>query len=61
MTHEGVFRQAAVVKGENRDTAWFSLLDHEWPAMKSAFDLWLDASNFDGDGRQIKRLDEFRK
>ncbi len=61
MSAEGVFRQAAVVKGENRDTAWFSLLDHEWPAMKSAFEQWLDASNFDGKGQQIKRLQDFRK
>lgn len=60
MSFEGVFRQAAVVKGENRDTAWFSLLDHEWPAMKLAFNAWLDPSNFDREGQQIKRLDEFR-
>lgn len=60
MTHEGVFRQAAVVKGENRDTAWYSLLDHEWPAMKTAFQAWLDPSNFDAEGRQVKKLQELK-
>lgn len=60
MTAEGVFRQAAVVKGENRDTAWFSMLDHEWPAMRTAFERWLDPSNFDGDGRQKKKLQELK-
>jgi len=61
MSAEGVFRQAAVVKGENRDTAWFSLLDHEWLEMKNVFEQWLDASNFDGEGSQLKRLQEFRE
>ncbi len=60
MSAEGVFRQAAVVKGENRDTAWFSMLDSEWPEMKMAFKQWLDASNFDSEGRQLKRLQEFK-
>lgn len=60
MTAEGVFRQAGVVKGENRDTAWFSLLDHEWPVMKQAFESWLDPSNFDSKGQQIKRLQELK-
>ncbi len=60
MSPEGVFRQAAVVKGENRDTAWFSLLDHEWPAMRGAFEQWLDPANFDSDGQQIKKLQELR-
>lgn len=60
MSPEGVFRQAAVVKGENRDTAWYSILDHEWPSMKSAFEQWLHPSNFDKDGGQIKRLRDFR-
>jgi len=52
MTYEGTFRQAAVVKGENRDTAWFSLLDREWPQAKAAFETWLAPENFDADGRQ---------
>ena len=60
MSAEGVFRQAAVVKGENRDTAWFSMLDSEWPEIKLAFEQWLDASNFDEEGQQIKRLQEFK-
>jgi len=53
---EGVFRQHMVVKGRNRDTAWFSLLDHEWPAVAAAFDAWLDPDNFDTQGRQIAPL-----
>lgn len=60
MTFEGVFRQAGVVKGENRDTAWFSLLDHEWPRAKAAFEAWLAADNFDQHGRQKRRLEDIR-
>jgi RimJ/RimL family protein N-acetyltransferase len=52
MAFEGVFRQHLVVKGENRDTAWFSLLDREWPQTKAAFEIWLAPENFDADGRQ---------
>lgn len=52
MAFEGVFRQHLVVKGENRDTAWFSLLDREWPRTKAAFETWLAPENFDADGRQ---------
>ncbi|WP_295806250.1 GNAT family protein [uncultured Nitratireductor sp.] len=59
-THEGVFRQHMVMKGESRDTAWYSILDCEWPALKSAFDAWLDPANFDKEGRQKKRLEAFR-
>ncbi|HEX4770560.1 MAG TPA: GNAT family protein [Bryobacteraceae bacterium] len=63
-TFEGVFRQHMIVKGRNRDTAWFSMLDREWPARKSAFERWLDPSNFDEAGRQRKTLatlvNEFR-
>ena len=55
-TFEGIFRQHMVVKGQNRDTAWFSMLDKEWPARKSSFEAWLDPANFDGDGRQRKSL-----
>ncbi len=47
-TFEGIFRQHMVVKGQNRDTAWFSMLDSEWPARKAAFEAWLDPANFDG-------------
>jgi RimJ/RimL family protein N-acetyltransferase len=53
---EGVFRQADVVKGRNRDTAWFSITDGEWPAVKAAFERWLAPANFDGAGRQRERL-----
>ncbi|MGR3272143.1 N-acetyltransferase [Thalassococcus profundi] len=55
-TYEGTFRQAAVVKGRNRDTAWFSILDREWPAQKARFDRWLAPSNFDAAGRQRQPL-----
>jgi len=55
-TFEGIFRQHMIVKGQNRDTAWFSMLDGEWPARKAAFEAWLDPANFDKDGRQRKSL-----
>jgi RimJ/RimL family protein N-acetyltransferase len=51
-TFEGIFRQHMIVKGRNRDTAWFSMLDSEWPARKANFERWLDPSNFGADGRQ---------
>lgn len=57
---EGIFRQAAVVKGRNRDTAWYSIIDSEWPALERAFDRWLAPSNFDAQGQQIRRLSDFR-
>lgn len=53
---EGVFRQATVVKGRNRDTAWFAMIDSEWPALQAAFDAWLNPTNFASDGRQIESL-----
>lgn len=49
---EGVFRQHMIVKGRNRDTAWFSMTDGEWPARRAAFERWLDPANFDAEGRQ---------
>jgi len=55
-TFEGIFRQHMIVKGCNRDTAWFSMLDSEWPVRKAAFERWLDPQNFDGSGRQLKSL-----
>lgn len=55
---EGVFRQATVVKGRNRDTAWFSIIDREWPALKDAFERWLNPANFDDQGRQRVRLSQ---
>jgi len=57
---EGVFRQAAVVKGRSRDTAWFSLLDNEWPTTRAAFEAWLDPTNFDAQGQQQKSLASLR-
>jgi RimJ/RimL family protein N-acetyltransferase len=53
---EGIFRQHMVVKGKNRDTAWFSILDSEWPARKAAFERWLGPENFDIEGRQRTSL-----
>ena len=55
-TYEGIFRQHMVVKGRNRDTAWFSLLDREWPAVRAAFERWLAPDNFDAAGRQRASL-----
>ncbi len=55
-TYEGTFRQATHYKGRNRDTAWFSVIDSEWPALKTRFAAWLDPANFDTDGRQRERL-----
>jgi RimJ/RimL family protein N-acetyltransferase len=49
---EGIFRQHMIVKGRNRDTAWFSMLDFEWPVRRANFERWLDPSNFGEDGRQ---------
>lgn len=60
MTYEGTFRQATVVKGRNRDTAWFAILDEQWPDMKSAFERWLDPVNFDATGNQLASLDSFK-
>ena len=53
---EGIFRQATVVKGRNRDTAWYAVIDREWPALRLAFLRWLDSTNFDARGRQRQRL-----
>lgn len=53
---EGVFRQHMIVKGQNRDTAWFSMLDGEWPRLKAAFERWLEPGNFDADGTQKTNL-----
>ncbi len=59
-TAEGVFRQHMIVKRENRDTAWFSMLDGEWPRISAAFEAWLDPRNFTRNGAQIRRLADFR-
>ncbi|APR38223.1 GNAT family N-acetyltransferase [Paraburkholderia sp. SOS3] len=57
-TFEGIFRQAIVVHGRNRDTAWFSIIDSEWPAIRTAFDTWLEPENFDAGGVQRRKLAE---
>jgi RimJ/RimL family protein N-acetyltransferase len=57
---EGIFRQAIVYKGRSRDTAWYSVLDKEWPALDAAFRAWLDPANFDPAGRQRRTLTELR-
>ncbi len=58
LSFEGIFRQAAVVKGRNRDTAWYAAIDSEWPALHAAFRGWLEPSNFDPQGRQKMPLSE---
>ena len=55
-TYEGTFRKATIYKGRSRDTAWFSITDDEWPALKRAFETWLSPVNFGADGRQIQKL-----
>ena len=55
-TFEGIFRQHMVVKGRNRDTAWYAMIDRDWPAIRQAFESWLDPSNFDAEGRQRRSL-----
>ena len=57
---EGIFRQATVYKLRNRDTAWFSILDGEWPPLRTSFERWLSPDNFDAAGKQRRRLQELR-
>ncbi|ENF7815210.1 GNAT family N-acetyltransferase [Enterobacter soli] len=59
--YEGRFRQALVVKGHNRDTDWFSILDKEWQALECAFQNWLATDNFTADGKQIRSLESWRE
>ena len=59
-TFEGIFRQATIYKGRNRDTAWYSVIDRDWPAVKNALEHWLDPANFDESGRQKRSLASFR-
>lgn len=56
--YEGLFRQATVYRARNRDTAWFAVVDGEWPALRARFERWLDPANFDARGRQRKRLED---
>lgn len=60
-TFEGVFRQHMIVKGRSRDTAWFAMLDTEWPSIKAAFEAWLAPGNFDDAGQQRQSLAALRK
>ena len=55
---EGVFRQATLYQGRNRDTAWYAITDRDWPALKRAYETWLDPANFDATGAQKTRLSE---
>jgi RimJ/RimL family protein N-acetyltransferase len=55
-TFEGIFRQAIVYRERNRDTAWFSIIDSEWPALRTSYTRWLEAGNFDAQGQQVERL-----
>jgi RimJ/RimL family protein N-acetyltransferase len=57
---EGIFRQHMVIKDENRDSAWYSMLDGEWPGIRTGFERWLAPANFDADGRQHQRLSQLR-
>jgi RimJ/RimL family protein N-acetyltransferase len=58
---EGIFRQATITKGRNRDTAWFSILDSEWPGLRACLETWLDPENFDPAGKQKHALREIRR
>ena len=60
-SYEGIFRQAAVVKGRNRDTAWFACIDTEWPALREAYRAWLHPSNFDAKGGQRESLSDLTR
>ena len=60
-TFEGTHRQISVAKGRNRNTDWLSILDHEWPTCRAAFEQWLSGSNFDGYGKQLQRLQDIRE
>jgi RimJ/RimL family protein N-acetyltransferase len=57
---EGIFRQATVYKGRNRDTAWYAAIDRDWPRLERVFTRWLEPENFDDDGRQRARLEDLR-
>src|SRR4051812_43009367 len=59
-TFEGIFRQHMIIKGRNRDTAWYSMLDSEWPTVRAGFERWLDPGNFGDEGRQRARLEDCR-
>lgn len=60
-SYEGIFRQATIVKGRNRDTAWFAVIDKEWPGLREAYRTWLAPANFDARGRQRERLSDLTR
>ncbi len=60
-SYEGIFRQATVYRQRNRDTAWFSVIDGEWPALREAYKAWLAPRNFDAEGRQRERLGDLTR
>jgi RimJ/RimL family protein N-acetyltransferase len=60
-TYEGIFRKAMVIKGRNRDTAWFAITDDKWPRLREAFETWLDPANFDSAGHQRARLEDLSR
>jgi RimJ/RimL family protein N-acetyltransferase len=55
-TFEGIFRQHQIIKGQNRDTAWFAMIDGDWPRIRAGYERWLDPSNFEADGMQKSKL-----
>lgn len=60
-SYEGIFRNSVVIKGRNRDTAWYAAIDAEWPILKKALERWLTEDNFDAEGKQKKRLSDLTK
>ncbi len=61
LSYEGVFRQATIVKGRNRDTAWFAAIDSDWPALQEAFSVWLSDANFTDEGKQRESLSDLTR
>ena len=61
LSYEGIFRQATVYRGRNRDSAWYAAIDSEWPALKAAFETWLDPANFDAEGHQKTSLSDLTR
>jgi RimJ/RimL family protein N-acetyltransferase len=59
-TYEGTFRKATIYKGRNRDTAWYAIVDDDWPGIRLALETWLDPANFDEAGKQIRSLQAIR-
>lgn len=61
LSYEGTFRQASIVKGRNRDTAWFAATDQDWPSLSAAYDAWLSPANFTSDGQQVESLSDLTR